>query len=109
WDYSRKGKDVLFEGIYAPPSAPAWAKDRSELWNHVEAFERRSDAQLCRSFDIALPHELTIEQNRRALQDWVRDNSSRKGFRADARPPDTGGAGDRPRRDRASRQGGDGP
>lgn len=83
WDYSRKARDVLFTGVYAPQGAPAWAQDRAQLWNHVEAFERRSDAQLCRSFEISLPHELTLEQNRRALQDWVRDNFTRKGLIAD--------------------------
>lgn len=82
-DYGRKAADVLFEGLYAPKDAPGWAQDRAQLWNHVEAFEKRRDAQLCRSFDIALPHELTLEQNRRLLQDWVRENFTRKGLIAD--------------------------
>ena len=75
---------MLFAGIYAPKDAPAWTQDRAQLWNHVEAFEKRRDAQLARVFDIALPHELTLEQNRRLLQDWVRDNFTRKGLIADA-------------------------
>lgn len=82
-DYSRKSRDLLFEGIYAPKDAPDWARDRAQLWNHVEAFEKRRDAQLARAFDIALPHELTPEQNRHALQDWVRENFTRKGLIAD--------------------------
>ena len=83
-DYGRNARDVLFAGIYAPKDAPAWTQDRAQLWNHVEAFEKRRDAQLARVFDIALPHELTLEQNRRLLQDWVRDNFTRKGLIADA-------------------------
>jgi hypothetical protein len=82
-NYSRKSGELLFEGIYAPKDAPDWTHDRAKLWNHVEAFERRSDAQLAKSFDIALPHELTLEQNRFAIQDWVRDNFMRKGLIAD--------------------------
>lgn len=82
-NYSRKAGELLFEGIYAPKDAPDWTHDRAKLWNHVEAFERRSDAQLARSFDIALPHELTVEQSRYAIQDWVRDNFMRKGLIAD--------------------------
>jgi hypothetical protein len=82
-DYSRNAADVLFEGMYAPKDAPDWTRDRAQLWNHVEEFEKRRDAQLCRSFDIALPHELTLEQNRRLLQDWVRENFTRKGLIAD--------------------------
>jgi MobA/MobL family len=92
-DYSRKSADVLFAGMYGPKDAPDWTKDRAQLWQHVEAFEKRRDAQLARVFDIALPHELTLEQNRRLLQDWVRENFTRKGLIADAviHGPDRGG------------------
>ena len=33
------------------------------LWNAVEANEKRKDAQLAREFNFALPRELTLEQN----------------------------------------------
>jgi hypothetical protein len=82
-DYSRKAGELLFEGIYAPKDAPDWARDRAQLWNHVEAFEKHRRAILAREFVIALPHELTLEQARRAVQDWVRDNFTRKGLIAD--------------------------
>jgi ATP-dependent exoDNAse (exonuclease V) alpha subunit len=82
-NYSRKADELLFEGIYAPKDAPGWASDRAQLWNHVEAFEKRRDAQLAREFVIALPQELTLEQNSYALQDWVRENFTRKGLIAD--------------------------
>ena len=82
-DYSRKADELLFEGIYAPKDAPDWALDRQQLWNHVEAFEKHRRAILAREFVIALPHELTLEQSRRAVQDWVRDNFTRKGLIAD--------------------------
>jgi MobA/MobL family len=83
-DYSRKAGELLFKGIYAPKDAPEWARDRAQLWNHVEAFERHRRALLAREFNIALPHELTLEQNRHALQNWIRDNFTRKGLIADA-------------------------
>ena len=82
-DYTRKGEDVLFTGLYAPADAPLWAQERESLWNHVEAFEKRKDARLAREIVIALPGELTTEQNRYALQDWVRENFTRKGMIAD--------------------------
>lgn len=84
-DYSRNRNELLFEGIYAPnpKAAPEWARDRESLWNHVEQFEKRKDAQLARRFIIALPHELTPEQNRYVIQDWVRENFTRKGYIAD--------------------------
>ena len=82
-DYGRKAGELLFEGIYAPKDAPAWARDRAQLWNHVEAFEKHRRAELAREFVIALPHELTLEQGRYAVQDWVRENFTRKGLIAD--------------------------
>ena len=82
-DYSRKADELLFEGIYAPKDAPEWARDRAQLWNHVEAFEKHRRAELAREFVIALPHELTLEQGRYAIQDFVRDNFTRKGLIAD--------------------------
>jgi hypothetical protein len=95
-DYSRNRDELLFEGIYAPnPKAvPEWARDRESLWNHVEQFERRKDAQLARRFIIALPHELNPEQNRYAIQDWVRENFTRKGYIADVAIHTPGKEGD---------------
>ncbi len=61
-DYSREG-GLLFSGIFAPKDAPAWTRDRAELWNAVErredASNRPRDAQLARDIEPALPHELT--------------------------------------------------
>ena len=83
-DYSRKGAECLFSGVYAPKNAPEWTRDREQLWNHVEAFEKRKDSQLARELLIDLAHELTPEQNRYVLQDFIRENFTRKGLVADA-------------------------
>lgn len=40
----------------------AWL-DPERLWNAVEAREKRADAQLARSIKLALPYELTPDQN----------------------------------------------
>lgn len=83
-DYSRKADDLIFAGLYAPKDAPAWARDdRAQLWNMVEHSEKRKDAQLARDFKIALPHELTPEQNRWLVQDFVRENFTRRHYVAD--------------------------
>lgn len=79
WDYGRKG-GLLAEMIYAPKDAPAWSRDLMQLVNHIEAAEKRSDAQLAMSLDIALPHELTLEQNKRLLGDFLREEFSRHGY-----------------------------
>lgn len=61
-DYTRKG-GVMYPEIMLPPHAPRAYADRQTLWNAVEKAERRHDAQLAYSFDIALQNELTFEEN----------------------------------------------
>lgn len=69
-DYRRKtGCD--YSAMLAPDGAPAWALDRAQLWDRVEAAETRRDAQLCREIDIALPVELSNEAKRELITDWV--------------------------------------
>ena len=64
-----------------PEDAPRWLTDKlagktadqqSEiLWNAVEKFERRKDAQLSRETVVALPKELTREQNIEVAREFV--------------------------------------
>ena len=62
-DYRRK-RDVMASGIELPEGVnAAWAMDRQSLWNAAEAAERRKDSQTAREFQLALPEELTEEQN----------------------------------------------
>ena len=93
WDYSRKASDVLFSGIVAPKDAPEWMRDRAQLWNGVERFERYKTAQLSRDIIIALPHELSLDENKRMLTDYVREQFTRKGYVADVaiHKPDAAG------------------
>lgn len=69
-------QEVLFSGLYAPAGAPDWCRGAANIetfWNRAEAAERRRDAQLAERIIIALPKELTLEQNIWALQDHVRE------------------------------------
>lgn len=96
-DYSRAG-EVQFSGIFAPKNAPEWTHDRTALWNAVERAEdgstRPQQAQLARSMDLALPHELTDEQRRQLVTDFVREQFVRKGMIADVAIHRPGGEGD---------------
>lgn len=56
-DYSRR-QGVVHAEILSPAGSASWLQDRQSLWNGVERQERRSDAQLAREFNVALPHEL---------------------------------------------------
>ena len=62
-DYTRKG-GIVKEGsfVMAPDHAPEWATERAKLWNEVEKKESGKKSQLFREFEIAMPAELTHEQ-----------------------------------------------
>ena len=81
-DYTRKD-GVLHTEIIAPEHAPDWARDRSLLWNAVEAIERRKDAQVSREVRVALPSELTPEQNRDLVRGFVQAQFVARGMVAD--------------------------
>ena len=91
-DYTRK-QDLLHEEFVIPADAPTWLRsmiaDRSvsgaseAFWNKVEDFEKRSDAQLAKDVTIALPIELTAEQNIALVRDFVERHVTAKGMVAD--------------------------
>jgi Ti-type conjugative transfer relaxase TraA len=91
-DYTRK-QGLLHEEFVIPADAPEWLRmliaDRSvggaseAFWNKVEAFEKRSDAQLAKDVTIALPLELTPEQNIALMRDFVERHITSKGMVAD--------------------------
>lgn len=69
-DYSRKG-GVVHSEIMAPKNAPGWMRDRDQLWNAVEAVEKRRDAQLAREIEVALPRELDRDERLELLRGFV--------------------------------------
>lgn len=71
-DYTKKG-GVVFTEIMLPPNAPERFSDRSTLWNDLEQFEKRGDAQLAYSFDIAMQNEFTLEENIEYARQFVRE------------------------------------
>ncbi len=91
-DYSGK-RGLRHEEFLLPADAPDWARamiaDRSvagaaeAFWNAVEAFEKRSDAQLAKEFIIALPVELTVEQNIALAREFVESQVLARGQVAD--------------------------
>ena len=81
-DYGYKGA-TEFSGIFAPQGAPEWAHDRGELWNRATAAERQANGQPGRNVEFALPHELSAEQRRRLVTDFIRETFARRGMVAD--------------------------
>lgn len=61
FDYSFKG-GVEFSEITLPENAPEQYLDRQTLWNSVQRIENKSDSQLAREFEVALPIECSKEE-----------------------------------------------
>lgn len=81
-DYTRRD-GVLHAEIIAPDNTPDWMHDRAQLWNSVEAVERRKDAQLAREIQLSLPHELTDEQRLELVRGYVAEQFVNHGMIAD--------------------------
>jgi Ti-type conjugative transfer relaxase TraA len=69
-DFSNK-RGVVHSEVMLPEDAPAQWSDRERLWNDVEAFEARKDAQLAREVEFALPREMTQAQGIELARDFV--------------------------------------
>jgi len=81
-DYTHKG-GVVHKEILLPQNAPPEYADRAVLWNAVEMGERYKTAQLAREIEIALPVELSIEQNIALARRYVKENFVSVGMCAD--------------------------
>ncbi|MGJ0484316.1 MAG: MobQ family relaxase [Methylomicrobium sp.] len=81
-DYTHK-QGVLHCEIMAPHAAPGRVNDRAQLWNAVEASEKRKDAQLAREIMVALPKELNLAQCLALVRGYIREQFTSKGMIAD--------------------------
>ncbi|MGM5059221.1 Ti-type conjugative transfer relaxase TraA [Rhizobium sp. 862_C5_N1_2] len=93
FSYRGGASELVHEELALPDQIPAWlrsaisgqsvAKASEALWNAVDAFEKRADAQLARELIIALPEELTRAENIALVREFVLDNLTAKGMVAD--------------------------
>jgi len=81
-DFSAK-RGVVHSELMLPENAPQAWSDRERLWNDVEAFEIRKDAQLAREVEFALPREMTQAQGIELARDFVRGEFVDQGMIAD--------------------------
>lgn len=82
FDYARKG-GVVFSEILLPTHVPLWMGEREKLWNAVELFEKRKDASYAREIEVSLPVELSIEQQKALLRDYLNEAFVNRGMIAD--------------------------
>jgi Ti-type conjugative transfer relaxase TraA len=85
-------QDVEHCELSIPENAPEWAKEllvgdvhenSEKLWNAVEQFEKRVDAQVYRDVEFSLPHELSAEQRLILAREFIQDQFVSKGMIAD--------------------------
>jgi Ti-type conjugative transfer relaxase TraA len=81
-DFSAK-RGVVHSEVLLPENAPAVWKDRERLWNDVEAFEVRKDAQLAREVEFAIPREMSEREGIELARDFVRGEFVDRGMIAD--------------------------
>lgn len=72
-DYTKKG-GVVYSEIMLCENAPKEYQDRQTLWNAVEQIEKSSKAQLAREYEVALPVELSREEQIKLVRDFAKEN-----------------------------------
>jgi ATP-dependent exoDNAse (exonuclease V) alpha subunit len=81
-DFSAK-RGVVHSEVMLPENAPEAWSDRERLWNDVEAFEVRKDAQLAREVEFAIPREMTERQGIELARNFVQSEFVDRGMIAD--------------------------
>lgn len=81
-DFSSK-RGVVHSEVLLPENAPEQWSDRERLWNDVEAFEVRKDAQLAREIEFAIPREMTQAQGIELARDFAQAEFVEQGMIAD--------------------------
>ena len=69
--------------ILTPKNAPEWASDREKLWNEVERKDRRANSRYAKEFNVALPVELSEDEQKELLTKYVQKNFVDEGMVAD--------------------------
>ncbi len=89
-DYTKK-QGLVWQEVFLPEYAPQEWKDREQLWNAVEEVETAKDSRLAREFVVALPIELSREEQIELLQEFIQEQFLPDGMCADAAIHDTDG------------------
>jgi len=72
-DFTRK-KGIIHKEIMLPENAPVQFLDREALWNAIEAVEKRKDARTAREIELALPLELSLDEQVELVREYVTAN-----------------------------------
>ncbi len=81
-DFTNKSGVVHSEVLQPENALDEW-RDRERLWNDVEAFEKRKDAQLAREVEFAIPREMNQQQGIELARDFAQAEFVERGMIAD--------------------------
>lgn len=81
-DYTKKN-GVIHTEVFLPANAPPEYASREILWNEVQKIEKLSDAQLAREIEVALPVELSRNEQVELIRRFVTENFTDVGMCAD--------------------------
>ena len=81
-DFTKK-RGVVFTEVALPAHAPPEYADWNVLWNAVEKAEKKSNAQLAREIEVALPKELSKKCQIEIVRRYVQENFVSAGMCAD--------------------------
>ena len=88
-DYTKKS-GVVWNAVMIPEWVPKEYEDRTTLWNAVEKVEKNKNAQLFREIEVALPRELSREEQINCLSEYVYNHFVLVGMCADVAIHDKG-------------------
>ena len=89
-DYTKKHR-LVWQQVFLSEYAPQKWQDREKLWNAVEEVETAKDSRLAREFVVALPIELSRQEQIELLQEFIQEQFVSDGMCADAAIHDTDG------------------
>lgn len=87
--FTRKG-GVMHREILLPRHAPKEYADRQTLWESVTKAEKKSNAQLAREVEVALPTEFSEELQLAVIREYAQGNFVSEGMCADIAIHDKG-------------------
>lgn len=83
WHSGKHTERIVHTDILLPPNAPKEYQNRSTLWNAVDTSEKSSVAQTARRIIVALPRELSLDENIALITSYCQEQFVDKGMIAD--------------------------
>lgn len=79
YQYARSER-VLENGTILPASAPSEYANAETLFNAVEKHEANDNARTAKKIQVALPNELNLSEQKKIIEDYIRNNLTKEGY-----------------------------